>query len=107
MIYWHEIDSFKEYGFYTGYYTFDEVPARADFSPFDTHGPSFVVLIGIVARIFGWQYSSMLFINLLLITSGLTLFILFTRPNFRQMLLLLGLVTCFWSIPLFMPFTMQ
>ncbi|MBI5667586.1 MAG: hypothetical protein HZC41_06225 [Chloroflexi bacterium] len=38
VVYWHSALTFQHAGFNGGYYTFAELPARAGFSHFDTHG---------------------------------------------------------------------
>lgn len=107
VVYWHSALTFSQVGFDGGYYTHAEQPAPAAFSHFDTHGPWFPMLLGGIARLAGWYPQSVPFLNLLLLTAALALFVLLTRPDARQLLFTGLLMLVFWPVLLYAPSSMQ
>ncbi|MBC6936157.1 MAG: hypothetical protein DWB42_09985 [Chloroflexi bacterium] len=107
IVYWHSALTFSQVGFDGGYYTHAEQPAPAAFSHFDTHGPWFSMLLGGIARLAGWYPQSVPFLNLLLLTAALALFVWFTRPDARQLLFTGLLMLVFWPVLLYAPSSMQ
>ena len=106
-IYWHEILTFKAVGFEGGYYTFEELPATADFTHFDAHGPVYPLLLGLMARVTGWQYDTSVLYNLAFLSAALALFVAFSRFTARQLVWLNVTVLTFWPMYLFIPTAMQ
>lgn len=107
VVYWHSALTFSQVGFDGGYYTHAEQPAPAAFSHFDTHGPWFPMLLGGIARLAGWYPQSVPFLNLLLLTAALALFVRLTRPDARQLLFTGLLMLVFWPVLLYAPSSMQ
>jgi hypothetical protein len=107
VVYWHSALTFSQVGFDGGYYTHAEQPAPAAFSHFDTHGPWFPMLLGGIARLVGWYPQSVPFLNLLLLTAALALFVWFTRPDAQQLLFTGLLMLVFWPALLYAPSSMQ
>jgi hypothetical protein len=93
--YWHQAQSFAEAGFNSGYYTIKEVPAQAQFSPFNPWGVSTPVLYGTIAALFGWSLHSIVIINLLALTGALVLFVWALRPSVIQALLCVVLLAIY------------
>jgi hypothetical protein len=106
IFYWREIQTFKEVGFNGGYYTYDEVPAAAQFSHFSAHGPWIAVLVGLISRVTGWYLYSMPFLSLIAITAALIVLMRVLRPDTSQLLLIGLLLLTFWPMLLYIPTTM-
>ena len=68
--YWHEALTFAYTGLRGGYYTLEEVTNPSGFTPFGAHGPGFVMLYGLVAKMFEWHRHSVVVLNLVLIARG-------------------------------------
>lgn len=105
--YWHQIATFRAVGFQGGYYTVDEAPARAAFTRFGAHGPVFVGLVGSLARLTGWTYATMPYINGVILTLALVGFQWCVRLAGRQRLLLALVIGTWWGFMLYLPTTMQ
>lgn len=103
IVYWQEITTFKELGFAGGYFSIDELTSSSSFSHFGTHGPVFAVVCGTLAKIFGWRLYSAPIFNLAAITLALALFLVITRPDKRQSVLLLLIAGLYFPILLFLP----
>ena len=84
--YWHQAQSFAEAGFNSGYYTIKEVPAQAQFSPFNPWGMSIPVFYGSVAGLFGWSLHSIVLFNLMALMVAIALFLWALRPSVLQAL---------------------
>jgi hypothetical protein len=107
MDYWYETFTFSKVGFKGGYQTFEEHPALAKFSHFESHGPMYPMVYGTLARIFGWHTHSAPLFNLAFVTLAVLIFIYVVKPN-RKQLVMLGLVlVTFWPLLLFLPTNMQ
>lgn len=105
--YWHEILSFASHGFNSGYYTVEEIPAAAAFTPFGCHGPVFTMIYGVAARLFGWTTSSPPLFNLALITGSLVLFFLLARPDKSRLFLVAAVILTFWPLLIYIPSMFQ
>lgn len=97
---WHETESFRIYGFETGYYSFREKVPAAEFTRFGVHGPIFPVLVGSLAKVFGWELYSPVFYNAAFISIALLILILLVNPTGIQMALLTAMTLTFWPIHL-------
>ena len=99
---WHQVATFRAVGFDGGYYTSNERPAPISSIHFYAHGPVYPMVLGMMGRLIGWEYYSAPILNLVLVTLAAFLFVLMTRPNVPQLLLLgLVLATC-WPLHLYM-----
>lgn len=105
--FWHEILTFSKYGFSSGYYTIDETPAPASFTPYGVHGPIFPTIYGVIAHFVGWTTYPPIFFNAVLIIGALAGFVYLVKPDQKQ-LVYLGLTTAiFYPLLLFLPSIMQ
>lgn len=100
--YWHQILTFKEYGFDGGYYTTLEIPSKLAFSRYYTKGPVFPAIYGIFSRFTGWQENSGVLLNLIFVSFSLAIFLYTTRPDTKQLLLIAGAIISFWPLLLFL-----
>lgn len=105
--YWHEILSFSHVGFSSGYYTVDELTARAAFSPFGPEGPAFAFLVGSIAKLSGWYLFSPAYFNALLVFLSLTTTYFLGRPPLTSVLLITALIATYWPLALVAPTIMQ
>ena len=105
--YWHEIATFRAVGFEGGYYTADEKPAGATFTRFGDHGPVYIVLVGSLAKLSGWDDATPVVYNMAFVTAGLALFIAIARPDGFQLLLTFVSVLVCWPILLLIPTSSQ
>ena len=105
--YWIQIQSFKEVGFKSGYFSVNELISNSSFSHYGTHGPMFPVLFGSLARIFGWKnYSGPVF-NLVLLCSSLAFFLWLTKPDLKKSLFILIILLFSYQLFLYIPSLMQ
>lgn len=107
IIYWREISSFVNHGFGSGQYSTNEYPAAFAKSPFGSHGPAFIVLYGLIGKLFGWQGNSAVWIHLILAPLSIWQAIRIARPDTRQQLMLLALLLTWWPLQLYIPTNMQ
>ncbi|HSF20299.1 MAG TPA: hypothetical protein VLK65_32600 [Vicinamibacteria bacterium] len=105
--YWHEILTFSEVGFSGGYYTVDELPAPAAFSPFGTEGPAFAFLYGSLAKVFGWHPFSPAFYNAVLVFFCLAGMSLLARSPSPASALIAVLTATYWPLAIVAPTIMQ
>jgi hypothetical protein len=77
--YWHEILSFSTKGLNFGYYTINELTPKL--LSFGTHGFGTISLYAIYAKLFGWNYNSIMIANNLFITLSFIALILITKPK--------------------------
>lgn len=105
--YWHEIKTFSEVGFNSGYYTYEETSAPASFTHFGAHGPVFIGVIGLLAKLTGWHYSTMTYYNFAIIFIALVTLVYAIPWTRRQFLALFIMIGSCWGLLLFLPLTMQ
>lgn len=107
LFYWHQILSFSQTGFGNGYYTFNELPARAGFTHYGPHGPMFPLLYGTFGRSVGWQaYSGPVF-NSALCGAALALYASTVARNRHQQITAVLAIASYWPLALYLPSTMQ
>ncbi len=99
--YWNQIDTFKEVGLNGGYFTINELEPPAKFTHFYTYGPWYPALYGTIARVIGWNATTILIINSLLIGLALVIFCLAAQLNQRQLLLVMALLATMWGLLLY------
>lgn len=105
--YWRQVGTFSAAGFNGGYYTSEELPARAPYSHFYAHGPVFPLLYGSVASFTGWYSHTGILFNLMGITTAFGLWLYRIRHAQGKMILSgLALVTT-WGGLFFIPTNMQ
>ena len=105
--YWHQIATFNAVGFNGGYYTHLEQTAPIPQSKFGVHGPFYIVLIGLLSRITGWNYATPIFFNMVFLALGFILFASLCKLN-RTQILLAGLsLSAFAPVLLYLPTALQ
>lgn len=105
--YWLQINAFRSAGFNSGYFTYEEMPAPAEFTRFGAHGPAFIVINGLFSLITGFEYNTIPFYNLLLITITLLIFMLLAKmDNTQKFIFGLWLATN-WGLLLYLPLSLQ
>jgi hypothetical protein len=107
VIYWQEVNTFKQVGLNGGYFTYEELTAEADGLHFGNHGSAFPILFGSLARVFGWSLNSGPIYNLALLAVALFLAVLMLKPTFFQAVLILFMVALASPVLLYTPTTMQ
>ena len=107
LINWHQVATFFKVGFNGGYYTVNEQAAAAAFTHFYAHGPMYPLLFGVFANFTGWEFNTAPFLNIIILTFSIAFFILYTKPNNFQLLLIgVTLLTC-WPLHLYIATNMR
>lgn len=107
VINWQEVNTFKQVGLNGGYFTYEEQTAASEPLHFGNHGAAFPILIGSLARVFGWDLNSGPFYNLAFLAVALFFAMWMLKPNPFQSLLILLLVALAYPVLLYAPSTMQ
>lgn len=105
--YWHETATFIRAGFEGGYYTINELPAKASFTPFGPHGPVIILFWGLIGKVLGWNYASPFLLNLVIITLALAIFFFLTRPGWSQLGWMGAFLLFCWPVLFFLPTGME
>jgi hypothetical protein len=105
--YWLQINAFRVAGLNSGYFTYEEIPATTGFSRFGAHGPAFIITNGLISRVTGFEYNTLPFYNLGLITITLFGFILTIRLDRSQKLMISLWLATQWGLLLFLPLSFQ
>jgi hypothetical protein len=105
--YWHQIATFNLAGFNGGYYTHLEQTALITQSRFGVHGPFYIVLMGLLSKISGWNYSTPIFFNMLFLALGFIIFALLSNLNNTQIILAGLTLSLFPPILIYIPTAMQ
>lgn len=105
--YWLEINGYQLIGTNTGYFSVEELISSAGFSHFGTHGPVYPMVMGTLAKIFGWSLISGPIYNLAFIMIGVASFLVLTRPNFKKVLYIFIFVLVLYPVIAYIPTTMQ
>lgn len=105
--YWRQVGTFAAAGFDGGYYTGEELPARAPYSHFYAHGPIFPLLYGSVASLTGWHPHTGIIFNVILITFTFGLWLYRIRNDQGQMVLSALALFTVWGVLFFIPTNMQ
>ena len=105
--YWHQVATFNAVGFNGGYYTHLEKPAIITASRFGVHGPFYIFILGLLAKLTGWTYATPIFYNMFFLALGFFLFAWFSKLNNKQ-IVLAGLAMSFFPpVLLYLPSAMQ
>ena len=104
---WHQIATYRTAGFEGGYYTVNEEPAPLSSSHFYNHGPVYPMFIGTLTGMLDWELYSVPLLNMLFTTLALVAFVLITRPDPAQTIMLGLTLLTFWPIHLFMASDMR
>lgn len=107
VVNWHQVKSFSRAGFHSGYYTINEHPAPASFTPFYVHGPWYPMLVGTMARATGWTIHSGVVLNSVLVSLALYAFVLSQRLSNGKLVLLGGILAVAYPIVFYLPINMQ
>jgi hypothetical protein len=84
--YWHETLSFAEKGLDFGYYAIDEQLPRL--SSFGNHGFGTVSLYTLYAKIFGWNYNSIVLANSLFLSLAFFFLVIAIRPAVKTIVMI-------------------
>jgi len=84
--YWHEVLSFSSKGLDFGYYTMNEITPT--FFSFGTHGFGTISVYTAYAKIFGWNFNSIVISNTFFVSIALLFFVKCINPSTRKLLLL-------------------
>ena len=84
--YWHEVLSFSSKGFNFGYYTMDEMTPKL--LSFGTHGFGTISIYAAYAKIFGWNYNSIVFANNVFLSVSFLFLVLYLKPTTSKTLLI-------------------
>jgi hypothetical protein len=102
IFYWHQAATFRTAGFNGGYYTINEQGAPFSSLHFYCHGPAYPMLFGYIGRFAGWELYYAPIINIILLTSAITWFILTRKPDLLQLLFIALFTLAFWPMHLYM-----
>lgn len=105
VAYWHQIYSFSQVGFETGYYAFDEMPSPN--SRFGAQGPAYPLVMGTMAHFTGWYHYSSVYYNMVFIALGVIFLCTVGQLNSWQILLVGMVVSTSWLILICMPTVAQ
>jgi len=105
--YWHQIATFNLTGFNGGYYTHLENTAVISQSRFGVHGPFYIVLMGVISKITGWNYSTPIFFNMFFLALGFIVFAYLSNLNKTQIILAGLTLSLFPPVLVYMPTAMQ
>ena len=86
LSYWHEVLSFSSKGFNFGYYTINEIVPKI--LSFGTHGFGTISIYSLYAKIFGWNYYSIVIANNVFISLAFFFFVLIVKPTTEKTLLI-------------------
>jgi len=84
--YWHEVLSFSSKGFNFGYYTMDEMTPKL--LSFGTHGFGTISIYAAYAKIFGWNYNSIVIANNVFLSLSFLFLVLYLKPTTSKTLLI-------------------
>jgi hypothetical protein len=107
ITYWQEINTFKAAGFHGGYFSMEELVAKLNYFHFGIHGPVFAVIMGSLARIFGWAQTSGPWFNMAFLSIALLVFLLLTKPGLKSKLFLILAFLSVSAILFYIPSSMQ
>lgn len=98
IYYFHEAHTFGRASFTGGYYTLDERLNPSGITPFGPHGAGFVMLYGLVAKVFDWHRHSVLVLNLLAIAMAGWLWGVSAPASTPRLWLSVLLLMTFWQM---------
>jgi len=107
VVNWHQVKSFSRAGFNAGYYTLNEHPAPASFTPFYVHGPWYPMFAWTIARVTGWAIHSGVVLNCVLVSLALYAFVLILPLGNGGLALLAGVLAVAYPIIFYLPISMQ
>ncbi|MDZ4765238.1 MAG: hypothetical protein SGI73_11865 [Chloroflexota bacterium] len=107
VVHWHQAATFSVAGFDGGYYTVNEMPARASFAHFYAWGPVLPMFYGAFMRVLGQSMLLFPLLNAALFTGALFVFIRIARLDRQQMIVLGVVAATFIPFQVFLPTLMQ
>ena len=105
--YWHQIATFNLAGFKGGYYTHLEKTALITQSKFGVHGPFYIIVMGVLSKITGWDYSTPIFFNMIFLALGFIIFAWLSKLNKTQIVLAGLTLGLFPPVLVYLPTAMQ
>lgn len=106
IVYWSEIEAARTVGLNTGYFNFDETPARLALSRFGGHGAVYPLLMAALSHITGWQGAGPVVLNMALLAGGWLYLLCVLRPAGWSLAAAALLAVTFWPMLLFLPSAM-
>lgn len=106
IVYWSEIEAARTVGLNTGYFNFDETPARLALSRFGGHGAVYPLLMAALSQITGWQGAGPIVLNMALLAAGWLYLLWVVRPSRWGLAAAAVLAATFWPMLLFLPSAM-
>lgn len=85
----------------------EELPAKAAWCAFGTHGPAHAVLFGLVSKLTRWSPAAPLYANALFVITGGCLLLWRARFSRRSLAILAVLIGTFWPAIFWMATAMQ
>lgn len=70
----------------------------ANYGGFSAHGPKYIVLYGILGKLFGWETYSILVYNILILAVGLAIFLYLVKLNNKQLVCMTVLMISFFPM---------
>ena len=101
--YWFWAKSFSAVGFNAGYNGWDEMVAPATFNPYGENGPFYQIIYGSIGKLVGWQTALPIYINMVLLSLALLIFIRATKFENAQILHVGASVLLLFPILLYLP----
>jgi hypothetical protein len=105
--YWRETATFLASGLGGGHYGWNEAGASATWSHFGPHGPVVELVYGLPGKVFGWSYSTPLYVNLAVFLIALALALALARPEIGAALLIGAVLCTFWPLLLYLPSSLE
>lgn len=105
VAYWVWLRSFSFVGFQSGYNAPNEILAPFDFSRYGEASPFYLYVYGSIAHITGWSSTLPIWINFLLISLSIFIFIRFIKLDTWQIIFTGLAITLSWPVLLFLPLT--
>jgi len=86
LSYWHEVLSFSSKGLDFGYYTMNEITPK--YFSFGTHGFGTISVYAAYAKIFGWNFNSIVISNNVFLSIAFLFFVICIKPSTKKLLLI-------------------
>jgi hypothetical protein len=105
--YFNEIAVFESQGWQGGYTISHEMPARAPWNHFGTHGPFGPLVYGTFARFTGMHLATIPILNAILLVLGSVFWVACCRVDVRRSWMAALVAITFWPLILYIPTSMQ
>lgn len=96
LFYYKQIEGIKEYGVPQGYFGYDE--SHAVYGTMGAWTPALYLFFVLYSKIFGWNFISPVWCNILILTVAMGVFAIRVRPDWKQTAAICGLYFAFMPI---------